>query len=141
MNSILQVLLWVFLVSSPDESPVTQELESGQQLPVTRRCPAMERLSKCNAHCQRNCTNFAQPIACSTICVEGCVCGRGLVRAMDGQCVLPSKCPDFPDKMMSNGGCPDVEKCTEFCIRTRGLDHGRCIGTDDMDCSCYRIGY
>lgn len=60
---------------------------------LAKLCPPKEHLSDCEAHCQKNCTNFNKPFACPAVCVKGCVCDEGLVRAANGKCILPKQCP------------------------------------------------
>ncbi|GFU63161.1 hypothetical protein NPIL_322983 [Nephila pilipes] len=68
-----------------------------------RPCCINERFSRCNAHCQRNCSNHELPsLPCPRICVSGCVCKKGLVRDSNGDCISPRNCPSGTSPTLGN---------------------------------------
>ncbi|GFQ88599.1 zonadhesin, partial [Trichonephila clavata] len=78
------------------------------------RCPEHEHWVLCEAHCQKNCTNYKQNLPCNKRCVAGCVCDRGYVRGINGKCILEEKCPMETEK------CPEHEhwdRCLAHCQR------------------------
>ncbi|GFQ99650.1 zonadhesin, partial [Trichonephila clavata] len=78
------------------------------------RCPEHEHWVLCEAHCQKNCTNYKQNLPCDKRCVGGCVCDRGYVRGLNGKCILEEKCPMETEK------CPEHEhwdRCLAHCQR------------------------
>ncbi|GFR01474.1 hypothetical protein TNCT_423501, partial [Trichonephila clavata] len=84
-------------------------------------CPAGELYSKCNANCQKNCSNWAYDLICPKKCVEGCVCKPGLIRGPDRKCIYWFKCPhDFSPsdswkiEPLSSDTC-DREACVKKC--------------------------
>ncbi|GFQ65781.1 zonadhesin [Trichonephila clavata] len=73
-----------------EEPPVNEDNEFESD---AHRCPEHEHWVLCEAHCQKNCTNYKQNLPCNKRCVAGCVCDRGYVRGLNGKCILEEKCP------------------------------------------------
>lgn len=66
------------------------------QCPI-RPCGLNEVYRTCGTPCQLNCDNYAQreliEDRCpNDICISGCFCRTGYVRALSGLCVLPTRC-------------------------------------------------
>ncbi|GFT32287.1 zonadhesin [Nephila pilipes] len=57
-----------------------------------KKCPTKEHWNRCEAHCQKNCSNYNDKIDCPPKCESGCVCNDGFVRGADGTCILPYEC-------------------------------------------------
>lgn len=59
-------------------------------------CPQNEVFSECGTACPDTCANLGdpKPRPCTKNCIIGCVCQEGFVRNDEGQCVLPSQCPN-----------------------------------------------
>ncbi|KAG8198783.1 hypothetical protein JTE90_007093 [Oedothorax gibbosus] len=113
VNSLLYFLLSAGLSSNPDQAQDIRGSDplNANGLDLSKLCPPNEQLSDCDAHCQKNCTNFAKPFPCPSICVKGCICKEGLVRDTSGKCVEPKKCP-------GRDTCPrgeHYEQCNAHC--------------------------
>lgn len=66
-------------------------------LSAVRPCGLNEVYRQCGTPCQLNCDNYAQreliEDRCpNDICISGCFCRTGYVRALTGLCVLPTRC-------------------------------------------------
>ncbi|GFQ77863.1 mucin-19 [Trichonephila clavata] len=86
---------------------------------IPKRCKVNEEYSLCDAHCQRNCSNYKLPVlTCTKICAPGCVCKKGLVRGPKGDCISPRACPSEGSHKPHR--CPIFEeysKCEAHCQR------------------------
>ncbi|GFQ65784.1 uncharacterized protein TNCT_640574 [Trichonephila clavata] len=94
-----------------EEPPVNEDNEFESD---ALKCPEHEHWVLCEAHCQKNCTNYKQNLPCNKRCVGGCVCDRGYVRGLNGKCILEEKCPMETEK------CPEHEhwdRCLAHCQR------------------------
>ncbi|XP_039439707.1 zonadhesin-like [Culex pipiens pallens] len=76
----------------PSECPDLPE-ESSLIMP---ECAPNEVFSECGTACPDTCANLddPKPRPCTRNCVIGCICQEGFVRNDEGQCVLPSQCPN-----------------------------------------------
>ncbi|GFQ65780.1 zonadhesin [Trichonephila clavata] len=84
-------------------------------------CPEHEHWNLCEAHCQKNCTNYKQTLPCNKRCVAGCVCDRGYVRGLNGKCILKEKCPMETERTDTKRACPPrehISRCMGHCQKT-----------------------
>ncbi|GIY11692.1 zonadhesin [Caerostris darwini] len=56
-------------------------------------CAPHEHFYECTPSCKNTCENFNNPGVNCRCGPPGCFCKKGLVKRMDGMCVLPSQCP------------------------------------------------
>ncbi|GIY92463.1 uncharacterized protein CEXT_780751 [Caerostris extrusa] len=56
-------------------------------------CAPYEHFYECTPTCKNTCEKFNNPGANCRCGPPGCFCKKGLVKRMDGMCVLPSQCP------------------------------------------------
>ncbi|XP_035221981.1 tissue factor pathway inhibitor-like [Stegodyphus dumicola] len=79
-------------------------------------CPANQHFERCGTACPDTCKNYrdtARP--CVLMCVPGCVCDKGLVKAEDGSCIKPESCPSQAKPLVQN--ChdkPDPGMCLAY---------------------------
>ncbi|XP_023213510.1 mucin-6-like [Centruroides sculpturatus] len=73
-----------------------------------------EEYQFCGTDCPLTCENYKSPPTCTAVCKSGCFCKKGLVRDMDGDCVLPKHCSKIckEREVLHNCGCEN--KCTGF---------------------------
>ncbi|KAF9956900.1 hypothetical protein BGZ72_002371 [Mortierella alpina] len=92
--------------------------------PDPSECKRYEVFDSCNGDCDLTCEN-PKSVICSRMCVEGCICKPGLVRAKDGSCIpvksckVPSKPIQFPNPKSSD--CKKYEvfsPCAAHCEPT-----------------------
>ncbi|KFM75509.1 Papilin, partial [Stegodyphus mimosarum] len=99
---------------------------------ANRVCAENQEYKQCGKACPLTCDNYDNPPKiCPAMCVSGCHCLEGFVKAADGRCVKPEECPsksrnieknclDKPDTGMCRGYFPmfyyDVQTgtCKEF---------------------------
>ncbi|GFY57473.1 uncharacterized protein TNIN_213101 [Trichonephila inaurata madagascariensis] len=92
-----------------------------EECPGNRNCPAGELYSKCNANCQKNCSNWAYDLICPKKCEGGCVCKSGLIRGPDKKCTYWFKCPlksspsDSWKKVPLSSDTCDQQACEKKC--------------------------
>ncbi|GFQ81441.1 TIL domain-containing protein, partial [Trichonephila clavata] len=114
------------LVRRPDGKCVLREecpLPSGNE--KAHGCPEHEHWNLCEAHCQKNCTNYKETLPCTKQCEAGCVCDRGYVRGLNGKCILKEKCPMETARTDRKRACPPREHIS------------RCMGHCQMTCESY----
>eukprot|EP01006_Ploeotia_vitrea_P046650 TRINITY_DN67049_c0_g1_i2.p1 TRINITY_DN67049_c0_g1~~TRINITY_DN67049_c0_g1_i2.p1 ORF type:complete len:957 (-),score=142.68 TRINITY_DN67049_c0_g1_i2:201-3071(-) len=113
------------------------------------QCPGNEEYKTCGTACQTTCADLGQAIACPAVCIEGCFCPQGYVRAeTDGDCIetssCPAQCPGNEEYKTCGApcqttcadlgqviACPAI--CTEGCFCPQGYvraeANGDCIET------------
>ncbi|GBL88730.1 hypothetical protein AVEN_195697-1 [Araneus ventricosus] len=103
-------------------------VKQSKDLPNITICPDKEVYSECRGHCERSCSYWKKPAACSPkVCVGACVCGEGLVRGPDGKCVSADSCSEtigqFEKESSCNGSyvAEDVEAETYLIRRFSSL--------------------
>ncbi|KAF9287786.1 hypothetical protein BGZ68_001257 [Mortierella alpina] len=107
--------------------------------PDPSECKVYEVFSRCSGHCDLTCENPKVAI-CNKMCVEGCICKPGLVRAKDGSCIpvksckapskpiqfpvpTPSDCKSYEVFSSCGGHCdltcenPKVAICNRMCVK------------------------
>ncbi|XP_041768711.1 chymotrypsin inhibitor Ani s 6-like [Anopheles merus] len=65
-----------------------------------------EEYYSCASPCRRNCTNLAQMLSCTGVCVSGCFCRPGYFRREDNACVKPWLCSNnsLQNKLTAGNG-------------------------------------
>ena len=60
------------------------------------QCGVGEFYTSCGSACPATCDNFnITDMGCIALCVPGCFCEEGKVRAPDGTCIQPSACVGY----------------------------------------------
>ncbi|GFU47623.1 CLUMA_CG016437, isoform A [Nephila pilipes] len=88
-------------------------------------CTKYEHWDECNAHCQKNCSNYKKSFPCPLMCKPGCICDEGYVRGPDGNCIPIIECP----KTEGSPNCPPnehYELCGSICPITCFEEERRC---------------
>ncbi|GFU34267.1 zonadhesin [Nephila pilipes] len=93
--------------------------EECQKSGAAPSCPENEHWEICDAHCQKNCSNYKQPFRCELKCKSGCVCDKAYVRERDeGNCIPEEKCPKSGDKCPKHSHydeCKGYPSCQKDC--------------------------
>ncbi|GIZ02054.1 hypothetical protein CEXT_77441 [Caerostris extrusa] len=58
-----------------------------------KNCGQDEEYYQCTPSCKNTCENFNNPGVKCQCGPPGCFCKKGLIKRMDGKCVLPNQCP------------------------------------------------
>ncbi|KAF9988445.1 hypothetical protein BGZ75_009392 [Mortierella antarctica] len=108
-------------------------------------CKKYEVFDACSAHCEPTCET-PQFVICNKLCIKGCVCKAGLVRAKDGSCIpvksckAPSKPILFPKPKPSECMKYEVfDACGAHCEPTCEKSYsGLCNRKCNPGCVCKR---
>lgn len=104
-------------------------LDSNSSVAIDSQCPLNEVYKSCGSACPPTCSRLfypqsTQPLACPSVCVDGCFCKAGFYRAKNGRCVPPEQCCIGQNEYYSfcGAGCPRTcksspRKCNVFCRR------------------------
>nr|WAP28756.1 zonadhesin-like 3 [Yponomeuta cagnagella] len=118
------------LVRSADGSCIKQE-----QCPQPQ-CNKDEEFSRCGTACEDTCDNYGDNSrTCTKQCVIGCFCKKGLVRAKDGTCVKPDKCPK-PQCPVNEEMGECVNDCMTTCKTRYRSDNRSCTADCRPGCKC-----
>ncbi|KAJ3659723.1 hypothetical protein Zmor_011397 [Zophobas morio] len=127
----------------------------GNKLPI---CSENEEYQNCGTECPQTCLEIFEPRECTDVCVQGCFCKDGYVRAGEsGSCVPRASCKNVPkcrvNEIYSECAtlcpltcqhkeprvCPDI--CVEGCVckdgYIRSVLGGPCV-LEDV-CSAYSL--
>eukprot|EP01065_Artemidia_motanka_P027580 TRINITY_DN3276_c0_g2_i2.p1 TRINITY_DN3276_c0_g2~~TRINITY_DN3276_c0_g2_i2.p1 ORF type:complete len:928 (+),score=185.06 TRINITY_DN3276_c0_g2_i2:81-2864(+) len=69
-----------------------EQLPSPVSRTPVQSCPQRERYNTCASACPRRCGDTGE-VLCAAVCVPGCECVEGHVRAQSGACVPEAMCP------------------------------------------------
>ncbi|GBM69772.1 hypothetical protein AVEN_217374-1 [Araneus ventricosus] len=116
------------LTINPNSSPST---EKGN---FATSCGNDEVHTQCEAHCQKNCTNWDRPLICPHRCLSGCVCKPGLVRDDRGVCVSPHECRANTPGVVKASKPSCESACNALCFLQTVAMRGRCTGGK---CKCW----
>ncbi|XP_076808006.1 zonadhesin-like isoform X2 [Clavelina lepadiformis] len=81
--------------------------------PTVPECPGNQIYSNCASYCPTTCSNLNQPIACITLCRQGCTCPSGMVDN-GGVCVYEENCPPICDQTLNE----EYRECAPPCDAT-----------------------
>jgi hypothetical protein len=92
----------------------------------TKECPPHEVYSDCGANsCQMFCDWYYNPdsYACRPICTPGCICEEGYIRGPNGDCIMPTECPNAEvyganRQYEECGANKHYEECGTACPKT-----------------------
>jgi len=78
-------------------------------------CGENERYAECGSACPLTCDNYLNPPKiCPAMCVSGCQCEKGFVKARDGRCVKPEECPAQTSTEANCGVEPETGMCKAY---------------------------
>ncbi|KAJ3659791.1 hypothetical protein Zmor_011462 [Zophobas morio] len=124
---------------------------SGLRFPI---CAENEEYLDCGTECPQTCLEIFEPRQCSDVCVEGCFCKEGFVRAGEsGPCVPRASCKNVPQCAANEiytkcaPLCPPtceekepkpcLDKCLDGCVCKEGyirsVTGGACVPEDTCD--------
>ncbi|KAF9560768.1 hypothetical protein EC968_006054 [Mortierella alpina] len=102
--------------------------------PDPSECKAYEVFSPCSAHCEPTCES-PQSFVCTKLCVKGCICRPGLVRAKNGSCIPVKSCKAPPKPIQFPKPSPSDCKRYEVFSSCRAHCEPTCENPRSRRCS------